>query len=304
MSLPFITFTDADLKLNWLDLISSLESGHKLPKAQVHDVFMNQDKNNILSRHAWIEGLGIAVKTATIFPENTTHSQINGLLTLYSHNNGMPEALIDFKLVTKWKTAGDSLLGASKLARTDSNKILINGAGNVARSMVEAYATLFPNAVFTICNRTEDKAKKLIKEMSRSYNLNLGGELKHEVPKADIIASGTMAEEPIFDGTWFRPGQHIDLIGAYKANMREVDDKTLLRSRIFVDSRDTTIEHIGELKIPLAKGIIRESNIIADFYDENKNYVRKSNEEITLFKNGGGAHLDLMTGKYILDTCS
>jgi ornithine cyclodeaminase len=94
------------------------------------------------------------------------------------------------------------------------------------------------------------------------------------------------------------------LIGAYKANMREVDDKTLLRSRIFVDSRDTTIEHIGELKIPLAKGIIRESNIIADFYDENKNYVRKSNEEITLFKNGGGAHLDLMTGKYILDTCS
>ena len=103
MSLPFITFTDADLKLNWLDLISSLESGHKLPKAQVHDVFMNQDKNNILSRHAWIEGLGIAVKTATIFPENTTHSQINGLLTLYSHNNGMPEALIDFKLVTKWE---------------------------------------------------------------------------------------------------------------------------------------------------------------------------------------------------------
>ena len=70
MSLPFITFTDADPKLNWLDLVNTLDSGHLLPKAQVYDVFMNQDQNNILSRHAWIKGLGIAVKTATIFPKN------------------------------------------------------------------------------------------------------------------------------------------------------------------------------------------------------------------------------------------
>jgi ornithine cyclodeaminase len=84
--------------------------------------------------------------------------------------------------------------------------------------------------------------------------------------------------------------------------MREVDDKTLLRSKIFVDSRDTTIDHIGELKIPIAAGIIKKSDIIADFYDDNAIYSRKSDQDITLFKNGGGAHLDLMTGKYILDT--
>jgi len=302
MSLPFITFTDADPKLNWLDLVNTLDSGHLLPKAQVHDVFMNQDQNNILSRHAWIKGLGIAVKTATIFPKNKDHGHINGLLTLYSHINGIPEALIDFKLVTKWKTAGDSLLGATKLARTNSNKILINGAGNVAQSLIEAYGALFPNAVFTICNRTEERAKKLIKMMSVTYNVNLGGSLKNEVPKADIIASSTMTETPLFDGSWFRPGQHIDLIGAYKSNMREVDDKTLLRSKIFVDSRDTTIDHIGELKIPIAAGIIKKSDIIADFYDDKAIYSRKSDQDITLFKNGGGAHLDLMTGKYILDT--
>jgi ornithine cyclodeaminase len=84
--------------------------------------------------------------------------------------------------------------------------------------------------------------------------------------------------------------------------MREVDDKTLLRSKIFVDSRDTTIDHIGELKIPIAAGIIKKSDIIADFYDDKAIYSRKSDQDITLFKNGGGAHLDLMTGKYILDT--
>ena len=84
--------------------------------------------------------------------------------------------------------------------------------------------------------------------------------------------------------------------------MREVDDKTLTRSKIFVDSKDTTIEHIGELKIPISKGSIKQTDIIADFYDESSSYCRTSDQEITLFKNGGGAHLDLMTGKYILKT--
>ena len=302
MTLPFMTFDEVNPKLNWLDLIQDLEDGHLLPKAQVQDVFMNQTTKNILSRHAWIEGLGIAVKTATIFPENTQNSKINGLLTLYSHLNGLPEALIDFKLVTKWKTAGDSLLGASKLARPASRHILINGAGDVAESLIEAYSALFPNAVFTICNRTRERAQKLVKKMSNLYNVKLGDKLKYEVPRSDIIASATMTESPIFDGDWFRPGQHIDLIGAYKPNMREVDDKTLTRSKIFVDSKDTTIEHIGELKIPISKGSIKQTDIIADFYDESSSYCRTSDQEITLFKNGGGAHLDLMTGKYILKT--
>ena len=299
MTLPFMTFDEVNPKLNWLDLIQDLKEGHLLPKAQVQDVFMNHATKNILSRHAWIEGLGIAVKTATIFPENTQNSKINGLLTLYSHSNGLPEALIDFKLVTKWKTAGDSLLAASKLARPTSRHILINGAGDVAESLIEAYSALFPNAVFTICNRTKERAQKLVQKMSKLYNVKLGDTLKYEVSNADIIASATMTERPLFDGDWFKPGQHIDLIGAYKPNMREVDDKTLTRSAIFVDSKDTTIDHIGELKIPISTGAIKQSDIIADFYDESNGYCRTSDQEITLFKNGGGAHLDLMTGIYL-----
>ena len=83
--------------------------------------------------------------------------------------------------------------------------------------------------------------------------------------------------------------------------MREADDTALTRSRIFVDSRATTIGHIGELKIPLAKGVIKEADIQGEFYDLISGSAgRQSKEEITLFKNGGGAHLDLMTAKHIL----
>jgi ornithine cyclodeaminase len=117
---------------------------------------------------------------------------------------------------------------------------------------------------------------------------------------ADIISCATMSKEPIINGDWLMPGQHIDLIGGHRPNMREVDDLSLRRSSIFVDSYDTTLEHIGELKIPLNQKVISEADILADFYQINK-FKRSSDNEITMFKNGGGAHLDLMVARYILD---
>jgi ornithine cyclodeaminase len=111
-----------------------------------------------------------------------------------------------------------------------------------------------------------------------------------------------MASEPLIRGEWLRPGTHLDLIGAYRPDMREVDDEALRRARIFVDSRATTLAHIGELKDPIARGVISESDILADFHDIAAGlFRRRSTEEITIAKNGGGAHLDLMTARHILD---
>jgi ornithine cyclodeaminase len=127
-------------------------------------------------------------------------------------------------------------------------------------------------------------------------------DLEAAVGRADIVTCATMATEPVLSGAWLRPGQHIDLIGAYRPDMREADDDALTRARVFVDSRDTTLGHIGELKIPLEAGVIGESHVVADYYDlPSGRFARRSQDEITLFKNGGGAHLDLMVARYILD---
>ncbi|MES2539687.1 MAG: ornithine cyclodeaminase, partial [Pseudomonadota bacterium] len=118
---------------------------------------------------------------------------------------------------------------------------------------------------------------------------------------ADIICCATMAKAPLIKGDWLQPGQHLDLIGAYTPAMREVDDTAMARARIFVDARATTIHHIGELMDPIASGAITEADVIADFYDDPALYARRSDDEITIAKNGGGAHLDLMTATYIAD---
>ena len=108
-----------------------------------------------------------------------------------------------------------------------------------------------------------------------------------------------MSTEPVLRGDWVQPGTHIDLIGAYKADMREVDDTLLQKARLFLDSRDTVIGHIGEYTKPLNAGVITEADILADYYQLDA--FHRDGDEITVCKNGGGAHLDLMTARYILD---
>ena len=127
-------------------------------------------------------------------------------------------------------------------------------------------------------------------------------DLEAAVAQADIICTATMARDPLIKGAWLQPGQHLDLIGAYTPAMREVDDEAMSRARIFVDSRATTIGHIGELIEPIKSGAISEGDVIADFYDDPTAYARRSDTEITIAKNGGGAHLDLMTANYIAQT--
>ena len=173
------------------------------------------------------------------------------------------------------------------------------GAGTVARSMIGAYASVFPQARFTVWNRNRAGAERMATEVP---GLRVADDLAAAVRAAHVICTATMAKEPLIRGDWLQPGQHLDLIGAYNPAMREVDDRAMSRARVFVDARATTLHHIGELMAPLASGAITEGDVVADFYDlASGAYGRRSEEEITIAKNGGGAHLDLMTAAYVLE---
>jgi ornithine cyclodeaminase len=292
---------EAEAHLDWHGLMEAFREGHRLPKAEIGDTLLYRGEDTLLSRAAWIDGVGSLVKTANIFPGNPGIGKplILGAVNVYSDMDGSLLALVDFELVTKWKTAGGSLLGAMQLAREDSETILIVGAGAVGHSLRQAYGALFPDARFLIWNRTTSKAE----EFAAAYpGTEVAPDLETAVRMADIVTSATMVTEPILNGEWFQPGQHIDIIGAYRPDMREVNDAAITRSSIHVDSRDTTIGHIGEIQNPIDRGLISEADILSDFYDlDAGRMTRRSQDEITLFKNGGGAHLDLMTSRYILD---
>lgn len=297
---PVLTRAEVDPLLDWLPLTEALAEGHRLPPAQIRDVLMSRGDNRLLSRSAWIAGLGLGVKSVSVFPGNPAAGlpTVQGAMLIFDDATGAIEAVIDNALITRWKTAGDSLLGARRLARPESRRLLILGAGAVASSLIEAYSAAFPGLEVTLWARRREAAEALA---VLHPGTRVARDLPQAVAEADIVATCTMAKTPILQGDWLRPGQHIDLIGAYTPDMREADDTVLRRGRLFVDSRATTLGHIGEVMIPMAAGVIGEADLQGDLHDIVGGLAgRQSADEITVFKNGGGAHLDLMTARWML----
>lgn len=290
---------------DWRVFVEAIDAGHALPKAEVEDVFLGPPGNTLLSRAARIEGIGFGVKSVTVMSENTQRElpSVQGGMIVFDEHTGTPKALIDSALITDIKTAADSALGACYLARRDAQHMLVLGAGSVACNVIAAYSQVFPSlGRFTLWNRTYAKARALAETLQRTgLPISATSDVSEAVAQADIVTCATMSIDPILKGKWLRPGTHVDLIGAFRADMREADDDVLSRGRIYVDSRDTTLAHIGELKIPLGAGLITEADILADLYQlKAEGPVHRHPDTITVFKNGGGAHLDLMIANAIL----
>jgi ornithine cyclodeaminase len=308
-TLPFIRAADVEPLLSWEGACDALAAGHRMDRADIDDILFRNGEDTLLNRAAWIKGLGIGVKTATIFPGNARRTpvvpSVHTVFVLFDDRTGVPVTLIDGTMVTKWKTAADSVLGARLLARPESKTLLIVGAGAVAASLVEAYAGLFPalEQIF-IWNRTHGRASELASRFATGrVRVRAIEDLASGAARADIISSATMSKEPVLRGEWVTAGTHVDLIGAYRPDMREADDLLIQKAVLFVDSRETAIHGIGELAIPIRNGVITEQDINGDLYDLCSGAPgRKSVQAITVFKNGGGAHLDLMTARYIFAT--
>ena len=293
--------------LSWSGAVEALRRGHRLPRPEQGDLLLGSDDGQLLNRAARIEGLGFAIKGDSIFPGNAAKGlpSVQGAVLLYAPDTGAVRAVIDSRLVTHTKTAADSLLGALCLARPDSRHLLIVGAGALAATLARAYDAAFPGLErISIWSRRPEQATGVAATL---------GDLRAEVApvadlpaaagRADIISCATMARDPVLLGAWVRPGTHVDLIGAYTPEMREADDALIAAALVYVDYADTVIDRIGELTLPIQSGAITRDHVRGDLYDlvAAEGSSRRTREQITLFKNGGGAHLDLMIACYVVE---
>ncbi len=308
----FISADEVHQVCSYPELVQSLEEFHRDAPADLKDMMMSNYRerpnsdNHILIRAAWSHEITLGLKAVTIFPDNTRTNNRPAIHAVYVHfdgQSGEPTAVIDGTAMTYYKTAADSALGSKYLANQNISRMAMVGAGAMAPHLIRAHCEIHPS-INQVCiwNRTFERAEKLAANLSlEDVEIEVSDDLEATIRNAQLISSATMTIDPIIDGDWISQGTHIDLIGAYRIDMREANDAALLKSRIFVDSRKTTIGEIGELDIPLQEGTIDESNILADLYELCSGHVRGRNTEqdITLFKNGGGGHLDLMTAQYI-----
>ena len=294
------------------DLVDWLRESHLDTIDAMEDLLMTQPAaaggaDTLLVRAAWQRGRQIGVKLVTVFPANAggVLPSIQAVYLLFDAENGRPLASLDGTELTYWKTAADSALGARFLAREDARALCMVGAGAQAPHLIRAHCAVRPSIErVTIWNRTHAKAQALAAEGPvEGVTFEATADIEAACRGADVITAATAAEAPLVRGEWLRPGQHLDLVGGYKPEMREADTEAFERARVFVDARETTVGICGDLLDPIREGRFSADRIEGDLFDLCRDGLPSPRvaEDITLFKNGGGGHLDLMTAAYYVD---
>lgn len=265
-------------------------------------------QDNFLALPAWQRGRAMGAKLVTVFPANETNGSglpsVQAVYALFDGQNGRPRAMVDGTALTLRKTAADSGMGSHFLAREDAQTLMMVGAGAMAPHLIQAHIAARPtlrNVV--IWNRTPERAEKL------ATDLDLPGRTVRAVTDleaardADIISCATMATQPLILGEWLKPGAHLDLVGSFRPDMVECDPASLKRGDVFVDSRWSALDDCGEIIQALADGTLTLDDILADAFQlaRGDHPGRKSPDQITVFKNGGGGHLDLMVAQALCD---
>ncbi|MFK7943903.1 MAG: ornithine cyclodeaminase family protein [Paracoccaceae bacterium] len=264
--------------------------------------------NHFLALPAWQKGRAIGAKLVSVFPENEHNGSglpsVQGVYVLFSGGNGQVRAVIDGAAITERKTAADSAAGAHFLARKDAKRMLMVGAGVMAGALIPAHLAVRPSIQeVTIWNRSRARADKLATSLDlQGVSVTVTDDLEAATKEADVISCATMATRPLIHGKWLKPGAHLDLVGSFVADMQECDTEAMTRGTLFLDSQWSAVADSGEIQTALAAGAISAEDLRADLFQlaRSEHPGRTSADEITVFKNGGGGHLDLMVAQILL----
>lgn len=289
----------------WTGLIEALARAHRGPGPLVGRASLDSADGRYIDMPAWLPGVAMGSKLVTVMPGNPDHAglpAVQALYALFDGRTGSPLAVIDGTALTYRKTAADSGLGSRLLSRADAQVLLMVGAGGLAPYLVAAHLAARPSLNrLLVWNRRMDKAEALAREFDSTGIAASACELEAAVRQADIVCCATAATTPLIDGRWLKPGAHLDLVGGFTPEMRECDDECVRRARLFVDSRTFAIDQTGDLGDPIRRGIIARDRIEADLFDlcGRDQPIERRGDDITLFKNAGGAHLDLFTALHV-----
>ena len=262
-----------------------------------------------LALPAWQKGRAIGAKLVSVFPDNEKNGSglpsVQGVYVLFSGQDGSVQAVIEGASFTLRKTAADSSAGAYFLARSDATRMLMVGAGALGPHLIQAHVAARPSiAEVQVWNRTRARAETLVADLElEGVDVSVCDDLETSARQADVISCATMATEPLILGDWLKPGAHLDLVGSFRPDMHECDEGAVRRATVFTDSPWSALEDCGEILGALASGALERKDIQANLFDfaRGNHSGRSADDQITLFKNGGGGHLDLMVAQILSD---
>ena len=252
---------------------------------------------------------GLGMKVVSVFPSNAARGvpTISAQILLCSAETGEVSCILEGGSITALRTAATTAVATKHLARQDACHLGVFGAGVQARSQIEAHREARNFETIIIYDPDHKKAEAL----AQHFQIVCGQSCPCSVAKSpdellalsDIIVTATTSQTPVFNGDSLRQGTHVNAIGSYKPHVREVDDVTIRRARIFVDSYEHALKESGDLMIPLRTGVIGEHDILGELGELvlGRKKGREHQDEITFFKSVGLSVQDIAVAQKVLE---
>ena len=252
----------------------------------------------------------MGLKAISVFPGNhaTDYDSHQGTVMLFETKNGRLLAMMDAGKITAIRTAAVSGVATRLLARDDASNLTILGSGVQAETHLEAMRVARKITAVKVWSRNSIHAEKFAARESAKHKLSIRavGSAKEAVDGSDIICTVTSATEPILQGDWISPGTHINAVGSSVAFARELDTAAVVKSKLFVDRRESALNEAGDFLFPKKEGAVDDGHIRGEIGDIllGSTDGRTSSEEITLFKSLGLAVEDVASADYIYQKLS
>jgi ornithine cyclodeaminase/alanine dehydrogenase-like protein (mu-crystallin family) len=213
-------------------------------------------------------------------------------------------AMLSANYLTEIRTAAVSAIATRALARDDGRTLGVFGTGRQALAHLLLLSRDEQFERLLVCGSKQSRSERFAELLAEHHGLNVEPvDAAVCARESDVICTCTTSGVPVFDGKLIREGTHLNLVGAFQPDTREVDDAVVKRSRIVVDSYEGALSEAGDLLIPLSRGIITKDRIVADLHQivSHKVVGRTDPRDITLFKSVGFALEDLVVASLLYE---
>ena len=306
-SLQFLSDGDAAARLDPVDLVAAIEHAFRLDRESYimpQRMILSQGLHTVLVMPCFAKDVfGIKIVTMTQEP-GYGPKVLKANYSVYDAKTGGALLSMEADVLTDLRTAATSAVATRLMARADAKVLGVFGTGRQASAHVSVLLSVCNFLEVLVCGSSPERSKRFAAAWSEKFNLPVRAvDASTCASESDVVCTCTTSATPLFDGKLLRAGTHVNAVGAFRPNTREVDDETILRSRLAVDSYEGAPMEAGDILIPQQNQIIGPDHIIADLHDSlcGKKIVRRESSDITVFKSVGCALEDLAAARLLLE---
>ena len=247
----------------------------------------------------------LGFKAVSVMPGNhgTPYDSHQGVVVIFEVEHGALLAVIDASSITAIRTAAASGAATRLLAREDAGDLAILGSGVQASHHLEAMRAVRPLRRIRVWSRDAARSRAFAERESKRFGCRVEAvaDARAAVAGADLICTTTASKDPVLHGDWIAPGAHINAVGACFPASRELDTPAVVRSRLYVDRRESALNEAGDFLIPKKEGAIGDDHIVGEVGEAllGRAPGRRTRDEVTLFKSLGIAVEDLAAAHQI-----